>query len=65
MGRQSETKFSIKSDGDQMTPINVHRTTPKVMIENISETDNLTLNFNQGKTIEKLTSSSILRVNIT
>ena len=44
----SETKFSIKSEGDQMTPMNVNRAAPKVIIENKSEADGLVLKFNPG-----------------
>ena len=31
-----------------MTPTNAQTTTPKVIIENQSEADNLTLSFNHG-----------------
>ena len=51
MGRT--TIFSIDSEGDQMTPIDVHRTTPNVIIGNKSEAHNLNLKFNPRKSKEK------------
>ena len=56
---QSEKQFSINLDGDQMTPINVHTSSPKVIIEKKSEADNLTQKFGPGTAKKILTTSNV------